>query len=73
MDGGSFDTDIQTVPDLFTFIDDADRPAGPRSSTSRTTVDLGYPRQIEVDYTVDAIDDEACYPVKNFESLEAME
>jgi hypothetical protein len=31
--------------------------------------ELGYPKQIDVDYMVDAIDDEACYTVSDFEPL----
>jgi hypothetical protein len=28
--------------------------------------DLGYPQRIDVDYMVNAIDDEACYRVEDF-------
>ena len=71
-DGGSSDTDIQTVPDLFTFIDET-TVSGAEVVDVQYDVELGYPRQIDVDYMVDAIDDEACYLVKDFESLEPME
>ena len=72
VDGGSADTDIRTVPDLFTFIDET-TVSGAEVVDVQYDVELGYPKQIEVDHWVDAIDDEACYQVKNFESLEAME
>jgi len=66
--GGSDDTDIRTVPDLFAFINETTANGAEVVDVEYDT-DLGYPRQIEVDHWVDAIDDEACYLVKDFEPL----
>lgn len=60
----SFGTDVQTVPDLFEFIDDADS-GGAQVVDVTYNSDLGYPETISVDYMVNAIDDEVCYTVKN--------
>jgi hypothetical protein len=60
-------TDIASVDDLFAFIEEA-------TALKADVVDvaydenLGYPRRIDVDYMVNAIDDEACYRVQDFTS-----
>jgi hypothetical protein len=68
----SFGTDVQTVPDLFEFIDDADS-GGAQVVDVTYNSDLGYPETISVDYMVNAIDDEACYTVKGFVPNEPIE
>jgi hypothetical protein len=68
VDRWSDDTAVQTVPDLFDFITQAS-DNGAEVVDVDYDVELGYPKQIDVDYMVDAIDDEACYRVSDFEPL----
>jgi hypothetical protein len=63
--GTTDDTEIASVDDLFAFIDEA-TALGAEVVDVAYDADLGYPRTIAVDSTVDAIDDEACYVVKDF-------
>ncbi|MCZ3387283.1 MAG: DUF6174 domain-containing protein [Actinomycetia bacterium] len=68
VDRASDETDIKTIPDLFAFIDET-AASGAEVVDVEYDTDLGYPQKIDVDYVVDAIDDEACYTVKDFEPL----
>lgn len=63
--GTTDDTEIASVDDLFAFIDEA-TALGAEVVDVTYDADLGYPRTIDVDSMVDAIDDEACYVVKDF-------
>jgi len=64
--------DVQTVPDLFTFIEEA-TDGGADVVDVTYNSELGYPEKIKVDYMVNAIDDEACYTVKDFRPAEPIE
>lgn len=56
---------VVTVEDLFAFIDEA-ATAGADVVDVQYDPDLGYPTDIEIDQMTNAIDDEACYAVKDF-------
>jgi hypothetical protein len=63
--GTTDDTDIASVDDLFGFIEEATALKAEVVDVAYAA-DLGYPRRIDVDYMVNAIDDEACYRVEDF-------